>query len=171
VGRRALTTVTMSVLILLLVVAGLVGWNALSGPVDEDPDAGASASSSPSCDPGLRKGEIVRTREVTVSVFNAGTRSGLAGQTQAELVARKFIQGETANAPAGFAAVRFVRVLAPTVQDPAARLVARQFGRHTLVQATKDDLGPGVDVIVGNEFVGLVKAPDRLRATAPGSGC
>ena len=170
-GRRALTAITLVVLVVLLVVAGLVGWRAISGPVDETPEADATGKPDASCDPGLKKGDLVRTREVTVSVYNAGSRAGLAAQTQDELKARKFIPGEIANAPAGYSGVRFVRVLAPSVDDPAARLVALQFGRHTLIQATDTDLGPGVDVIVGNEFVGLVKAPEQVKATASGSGC
>jgi len=170
-GRRAMTATTMTVLILTLLVAGFIGWRTISQPVDEDADTGRSAAREPTCDPGLDKGDVVRTREVTVSVFNAGSRAGLAAQTLEELAARKFIPGDIANAPQAFVDVRFVRVLAPTLDDPAARLVALQFGRETLIETTKADLGPGVDVVVGNEFMGLVKGPARVRATAAGSGC
>jgi hypothetical protein len=62
-------------------------------------------------------------------------------------------------------------VVAPSRNDPAAQLVARQFGRQTVVQPSLEDLGPGVDVVVGDSFVGLVKAPRRLKAETAGSGC
>ncbi len=169
-GRRTLTAATMVVLIALLAFAGLYGWRAISSSGD-DTTASERPKAGKGCDPGLKKGDQVTTREVTVSVFNAGSRSGLAAETQDQLVARNFIRGDIGNAPAGFSGVRQVRVLAPTVNDPAARLVALQFGRHTIVQATRNDLGAGVDVVVGNDYVGLVKATDRVRATARGSGC
>jgi hypothetical protein len=38
------------------------------------------------------------------------------------------------------------------------------------VQAAQD-LGSGVEVVVGDKFKGLAKAPRKIRADAPGSGC
>jgi hypothetical protein len=169
-GRRALTATTLTVLVALLVVAALYGWQALSSPEDGTTTAQGSKHAR-KCAHGLEKGDVVRSNEVRVSVFNAGTRSGLAGQTQNRLVGRGFIRGDVGNAPAGFGTVLKVRVLARKVDDPAARLVARQFGLRTVIQATKQDLGPGVDVIVGNDYAGLVEAPQQLKATASGSGC
>ena len=166
--RRTLTAVTLCVLIGLLVAGAYVGWRALLAPVDGSDDP--TAQGGPTCADGVRRGDTVRTRDVTVSVYNAGTRAGLAGQTQDELVARGFIPGDLGNAPDDLLGVRFVRVTAETRRDPAARLVALQFGRRTPVQAAPD-LGPGVEVVVGDRFDGLVKAPRRIRATARGSGC
>ena len=169
-GRRALTATTLTVLVALLVVAALYGWQSLSSPEDGTTTA-QGPKHSRKCAHGLKKGDVVRSSEVRVSVFNAGTRSGLAGQTQDRLVGRGFIRGDVGNAPAGFGTVLKVRVLARKVDDPAARLVARQFGLRTVIQATKQDLGPGVDVIVGNDYSGLVEAPRQLKATSNGSGC
>jgi hypothetical protein len=169
-SRRLLSAVTITVLLLVLVLGAVIGWQALSAPLPGS-DEPAASTPSPDCDPGLSKGDLVHASDVTVSVFNAGTRSGLAGQTQEQLTARGFIAGDVGNAPGTLAGVRFVRVLADTTTDPAAKLVARQFGRHTLIQKEDDDLGPGVEVVVGDRFVGLVKAPRQLKAAASGSGC
>lgn len=162
--RSALTLVVLTGLL----AAGLVfGWKSLSSPLPSgDPDTAAG----PTCTDDLQPGDTVRTSDVTVSIFNAGTRSGLAQQTLAELTAREFIAGDIGNAPATFD-VRVVRVLAPRKDDPAAVLVALQFGPNTLVQATPDDLGPGVDVVVGDGYDGLRKAPRRLEASTSGSSC
>jgi hypothetical protein len=169
VRRHLLTAVTLLVLLALVVAGGYYGYQALLTPLEGD-RAGTSRGGR-NCEAGLRKGETVRTRDVTVSVLNAGTRSGLAGQVQERLVARGFIAGATDNAPED-QLVRFVRVLAPSRKDPAARLVAVQFGKGTLIQRSRVDLGPGVDVIVGDRFKGLQRgAPRRLRATVSGSGC
>jgi hypothetical protein len=166
--RRTLTAVTLTVLIALLAVGAFVGWRALFSPLPSETEENPAAA--PGCADGVARGDTVRTRDVTVSVYNAGTRSGLAGQTQDELVARGFIPGDLGNAPDDLSSVRFVRVLAETRRDPAARLVALQFGRDTRVQAAPD-LGSGVEVVVGDKFRGLDKAPRRIRADAPGSGC
>jgi len=169
VRRHLVTGVTLLVLLALVGAGGYYGYQELFSPVEED--ATAASPGARGCEAGLRKGERVRTRDVTVSVLNAGTRSGLAGQVQQQLVRRGFIAGTAENAPED-QQVRFVRILAPTRSDPAARLVAVQFGDRTYIQRSREDLGPGVDVIVGDRFKGLVRgAPRRLRATAAGSGC
>src|SRR5690349_661484 len=103
-GRRALTATTMTVLIALLVVAGIVGWRTLSSP--EEATSGQGRKHGARCDAGLKKGDVVRSSEVTVSVYNAGSIVGLAGQTQDRLAKRKFLRGDVGNAPAGFSGVR-----------------------------------------------------------------
>ena len=167
VRRHLLTAVTLLVLVGLVGLGGYYGYRALFTPVEDD----AVTATPGRCEDGLAKGETVRTRDVTVTVLNAGSRSGLAGQVQEKLVRRGFLAGTTDNAPDG-TAVRFVRVLAPSRKDPAARLVAVQFGERTYVQRSREDFGPGVDVIVGERFSGLEPdAPRRLRAAVAGSGC
>lgn len=161
-GRRQVTsTITMTVLVALLVVGAVSGWRFLFG--DMPGDAESSAEPSPACttdvvDPGQR----IRARDVRVSVFNAGNRSGLAGKTLEALERRGFRPGQTANAPSDVE-VRRVQVWSTIENDPQARLVARQFGRSVKVRFSDEDLGPGVDVIVGNAYRGLVKAPRKLR--------
>ena len=169
VSRRSiLSAVTMTVLVGLLVVGAVVGYRALVAPT---PDAKGNDRPARPCRHQIAKGDVVRAKDVTVSVFNAGSRTGLAGQTLDELAARGFIKGKVGNAPDRFASVRFVRVLAPAKNDPVAKLVALQFGRNTLVQAVRRSQGPGVEVVVGDAFVGLVKAPGKLKARTAGSGC
>lgn len=168
-NRRVLSAVTLVVLLGILGVGAYIGWQRLTAPVEDK--TAPTKTAGPRCDAGVHKGDVVKTRDVTVSVYNAGDRTGLAGQTMSELEARGFIAGEVGNAPEDLASVDWVRVLARSKTDPAARLVALQFGRQTLVQAVKQDLGPGVEVIVGDKFLGLVKAPAEIKAQAPGSGC
>jgi hypothetical protein len=166
--RRVVSALTMLVLFALLAAGLWFGWRGLFSPL---PTADEPAAEEAGCNDGLAPGDRVRTRDVTVSVYNAGSRSGLAGQTQGELTARGFIAGDIGNAPEDLSGVRYVRVLAPARNDPAARLVAIQFGENTLIQRTDEDLGPGVEVIVGDQFRGLVEAPRRIVAEAAGSGC
>ena len=164
--RRTLSAVTLLVLLGVLGIFLLVGWRTVTAPGPWD-DQGPSAAD---CVQGLSKGDLVRTSDVTVSVYNAGTRSGLAGRTQEELLARGFLPGDLGNAPDDIGKVALVAVLASNQQDPAAMLVARQFGQDTKVRKY-DELGSGVEVVVGDRFEGLVPAPRRMRAQASGSGC
>ena len=53
--------------------------------------------------------------------------------------------------------VKRVQVWTTLRDDDGARLVARQFGRKTKVRFTRTDLGPGVDVVVGDNFDKLAK--------------
>lgn len=167
-NRRAVSAVTLVVLVGLLVVGAYVGWQKLSEPLPGKDD---TEQAGPACNDGVARGDVVRPGDVTVSVYNAGSRSGLADQTRSELVARGFIAGDVGNAPDDLESVNFVRVLAPSRQDPASRLVALQFGRNTLIDEVEDDLGPGVEVVVGDQFLGLVEAPTKIRARSAGSGC
>lgn len=158
--RHITTTITMLALIGLLVLGAAWGWKALFA---ELPDTfTATEEPAPTCTTqAVKAGEQIRSKQVRVSVFNGGTRSGLAGQTLDALMKRGFLPGDTDNAPSDIE-VRIVQVWSTEEDDPRARLVARQFGKDVKVRFADEDLGPGVDVIVGDKFNRLVKAPRTL---------
>jgi hypothetical protein len=169
-ARRHLTTaVTLLVLVGILVVGVLLGVKTLFAPL---PGGGnAAAQPSPTCSPKVvKKGQRIRSTQVQVSIFNGGTRSGLADETMQLLARRGFTMGDVGNAPTD-AKVRRVRVLTTEKNDMAAQLVARQFGRTTRVVVSDTDLGPGIDVIVGNKFDKLAKAKRVLVARTSSSVC
>jgi hypothetical protein len=171
VTRRHITTlVTLVVLVAILAVGVLVGVKTLFAPIPGT-EAATSPSPSATCSPrNIRKGQRIRATQVQVSVFNAGTRSGLADSTMARLRARGFTAGSVGNAPTD-ASVKRVRVLTTDKADMAARLVARQFGRRTKVVLTTTDLGPGIDVLVGDGFDKLAKARRVIVARQSSSVC
>jgi hypothetical protein len=161
VARRQITSaVTMLVLVGILVLGAVWGWRSLFAELP-----GSEASSGEPAEEctveEVDAGERLRAGQVRVSVFNAGTRAGLAGQTLDALLARGFRAGELGNAPSDVS-VRRVQVWSTVENDPAARLVARQFGKNVKVRYSDEDLGTGVDVIVGNGFDGLRKAPRAI---------
>ena len=169
-NRKVISAVTMVVLVGLLVAGAWYGWQSISAPLpgdEEEPRRQARAR----CDDGVARGDLVRSGDVTVSVFNAGSVSGLADQTLSELTARDFIRGDAGNAPTKLETVQFVRVLARAKGDPTAQLVALQFGPNTVIQEFSDNLGPGVDVGVGDSFAGLVDAPREIKAKRAAPGC
>lgn len=172
-GRRHLTTaITLLVLCGILALGFVVGYRELFAPIPDDTAADTPAASpSPSCttEP-VQQGERIRSRDVQVSVFNAGQRAGLANETMGKLTHRGFKRGRVGNAPDG-AKLRFVQVWTTDKHDAEARLVARQFGTHTLIKVTDQDLGPGIDVLVGNDFRGLRKAKRSLVVHRPQRVC
>ena len=160
-ARVITSALTMLVLIGLLVVGAVWGWNSLFAPLPDDPTA--VVEPTPTCAmQTVGPGADVRADQVQVSGFNAGTRSGQAGRTLDRLVERGFLPGDIGNAPQDVN-VRRVQVWAEAKSDARARLVARQFGPKVRVRVSDEDLGPGVDVVVGNNLDKLAKAPRKLK--------
>jgi LytR cell envelope-related transcriptional attenuator len=153
--RHLMTAITLLVLVAILVIGIVTGMDKLFAPLPttEQP----VASPSPTCTVRtVKKGQRVVPRQVQVSVFNGGHRAGLAGTTMRSLARRGFRRGQVGNTPSNVKVSR-VQVWTTLRNDDGARLVARQFGRTTKVRTTKTDLGPGVDVVVGDNFRKLVK--------------
>lgn len=167
-GRHLTTAVTMLVLLAILAAGALWGARALFAPLPGDEPTAQPAAKCVTTS--VKKGQRVTAAEVQVSVFNAGTRSGLADETLASLSKRGFKEGAVGNAPET-STVKRAQVWTTEPNDTAARLVARQFGPATKVRRVRVDLGPGVDVVVGNELGKLPKAPGFVVATKASSAC
>jgi hypothetical protein len=167
--RQILSTITMTALIGILVLGAVWGWRSLFAPLEDG--TSAAEEPAPTCTTErIGRGARLRSTQVRVSVFNASSRSGLAGRTLDGLLNRGFLAGEAGNAPSDLE-VRRVEVWSTEENDPRARLVARQFGKKVRIRFSDDDLGPGVDVIVGDRFDELAKAPRSIRVRQPQEIC
>lgn len=165
--RHLTTGITLLVLMAILVTGALVGIKSLFAPL---PDPSAADGPAACVRKVVEKGQRVTSRQVQVSVFNAGSRAGLADETMASLVKRRFRKGAVGNAPEG-TRVTVAQVWTRQADDTAARLVAPQFGRGTVVRRVRTDLGPGVDVVVGNAFRKLAPARTVTVARRASSVC
>ena len=165
-ARKVTTAATMAVLVVVLGTMAVVGFRAATAPL---PGRG---STTPTCTPAEKAVKTTLSRpDVQVSVFNASRRGGLAGTTLDKIEAAGFRAGNAGNAPAG-AKVANAVVWTTKRDDPAARLVALAFGRRTRIVVTATDLGPGIDVLVGDRFKGLDrKAARRIKLPAPVETC
>ncbi len=154
----ARSALTLTVLVLLVVVGALWGWKALTAPLP---------GALPACvDKKISVGDEVFRDQVVVSVYNGSARSGLAGLTQEKLVERGFGKGNIGNAER----TKVTIVQSPVKNDPAARLVGKQFGKVKYVVA--DSLGEGVTVIIGERFKSLrPKAPESVTSTIDTTLC
>jgi hypothetical protein len=167
VTRRRLTTaVTLVVLLFVLAGMAVIGYRQLTSPLPGGPSA------SPTCSgPEKQVQGFLKRGEVQVSIFNASKRSGLAASTLEKVEQAGFVAGNAGNAPRS-AKVRRVIVWTTEQGDQKARLVAKAFGRRTGIRVTKTDLGPGVDVLLGDKFKGMDrKAPKRIKLPRPVETC
>ena len=144
------TAVTLLVLAGILVVGLLLGARGLFAPLPDTTDTGPKTA-APCAKQSVAKGQRVTTRQVQVSVYNGGNRAGLADETMSALTKRGFRKGKIGNAPEG-AGIKRAQVWTTRRNDPGARLAAAQFGKGTRVFFKDVDLGPGVDVLVGDDF-------------------
>jgi hypothetical protein len=165
-GRRLTTAVTLVVLLIVLAGMAAYGFRQLTAPLPDGPSA------DPTCS-GVEKQvqAYLKRGDVQVSVFNAGTRGGLAGTTLEKVEEAGFRAGNAGNAPRS-AEVRRAVVWTTKADDPAAQLVSQAFGRRIRIEVTDTDLGPGIDVLVGDKFEGLnPKAPKRIKLADPVETC
>lgn len=159
------TLLTMATLVVLLVVAVAWALSALTAPFPGKVDL-------PACvDTRVQQGDKVFPDQVVVSVFNAGTRGGLAGLTMKQLTDAGFVAGDSGNAPPRVRVSR-AEVWSENPGNPAAKLVASRFGHGVRVTKAKGDaLGAGVVVIVGDRFHKVVKGKKKIVAGAATSIC
>jgi hypothetical protein len=158
--RQIISAVTMLVLVGILVLGAVWGWRSLFAELPGT-EATAEEPTEECTVEEVDAGEKLRSKQVRVSVFNAGTRAGLAGQTLDALMNRGFLAGDIGNAPAD-TDIRRVQVWSNVENDPAARLVARQFGKNVKIRYVEEVPGRGVNVVVGNGFESLRKAPRAI---------
>lgn len=155
------TPITLLFLIFLLMAASVFGWRMLT---EDAPPLSVSPSSDPSCrTKQIGSGSKLRSTQVTVNVYNAGSISGLADQTMRSLNRRGFVAGVVDNAP-NSTKVGNVLVLDPQPKSAPVRLVLAQFDGQVQVRLRSDDLADGVDVLVGDDFQGVNAEADRSLA-------
>lgn len=161
--QAARSGLTLAGLAVLVVLGGLWGWSAMTQPFP-------GKATPPKCvATSVEPGEKVFPDQVTVSVFNASGRDGLAGRTMAEFVAAGFAEGDTGNAPRDARVVRAV-VWTSTPQSPDVRLVASRLGPATRV-VRREGPGVGVTVVVGDRYGKLVKGPRSVQARRAAEIC
>lgn len=160
--RGVRTAITLGVLCVVLAVAAVWGWTATTKPLPGKVD-------SPICvDTSVAAGDKVFPEQVTVSVYNAGEREGLAGRTMQLLTDTGFAEGNSGNATD--AKVTDVAIWTDQPDNPDVLLVASWLGADVEIDDHKG-LGAGVTVIVGDDFTDLVKGRRAVTADADAQIC
>ncbi len=173
------TPITLLVLTGILLGAAYYGWTSLSAPSEKPDTPSATTASSappiakePKCTTVKKfgKGQSIAAEDVIVNVFNAGSIPGLASKTLDSLVDKGFERGAADNAPVDLAATN-VTIVTEKRDSPVVRLVAMQF-QGTVGFADGPDLAPGVDIVVGDNFLSVDSEARRvLRLKRPVTTC
>jgi LytR cell envelope-related transcriptional attenuator len=154
---RALVAATVAALI----VGVVVGWFGHSLRNHHKASAAKAEVCVTHTSTPVAAGPVPKASTVTVNVYNATARAGLARTTGAELATRQFNVANVANDPlkatiAGSAVVRYgPKGLAQ------ARLVAAQVPGATLLKDNRTDAT--VDLVIGNGFQ-AVATPAQVTA-------
>jgi hypothetical protein len=165
VAQKLRTAATMAALTALLIAGAYFGWSGMTeGWLGDDGTATAENGPTESCS--TPAPVTVLSRRVRVSVYNAGAPAGQATEVMAALGDQGFIQGVLTDAPAPIA-VRGIVLWPGKADDEAVKLVRRQF-RKARVAPERRALGPGINVMVGQEFGDLARnAPRRIEVPQP----
>jgi len=158
------------VLLAILGLGAFIGLRQLFAPLPDATDPPTTTKSSRCSVTALKAGQRISTRQVEVSVYNAGTRPGLATRTMRLLTSRGFRKAAVANAPRG-SGVKVAQIWTTKRRDATARLVAVQFGPAIKVKLKRTDLGPGVDVVVGDGFRRLARVQRSIVVRGSQSAC
>ncbi|RDG37144.1 LytR C-terminal domain-containing protein [Streptomyces corynorhini] len=154
---------------------GLAGWGTAQLIDVFSGDGGKSttvAGHRPGCEPSPSSSPVTakalpRPGQITVNVYNATTRGGLAKTTADELEKRGFVIGEVGNAPETYdKKVPGTGILlgAPTASDSALTVLGTQLkgaAPKTDTRKSKD-----VDLIIGTAFKALNVQKDADQALA-----
>ena len=151
---RGATVFVSVVLFGLGLIVGFKLLTASADPFDEAPECENRT---------VAEGEKLTSNLVTVNVYNASQRAGLANRVGINLQRRGFLAGTVANStsevkPGG------VAILTDDRDDPRVKLVAEQFGD---VEFAEPDINApeGVSVIVGDDYKELVDdAPQEIES-------
>jgi len=163
-GRRSPMPAIVAVIVALAVgIAG--GWwfaGRDSGGTGASPGPTNSCSSHSSVSGSAKPVVLPNPRTITVNVYNATGRKGLARSTSVEMASRGFVVGKVANDPlkrpvVGTAEVRYGRkgVL-------QAKVVAAQVPAAVLVRDGRADIS--VDLVIGDGFTAMATAVEAQTA-------
>jgi hypothetical protein len=153
---RAYRILTLLVAAGIFVFGGVTGFRLLTSSAD-------TVDAAPSCtNKTIQKGQKLDSNLVTVNVFNASTRAGLANRVTINLQTNGFLGGEIGNNESA-TKPRHVAILTDDPHDPRVRLVAQQFKNKVSYRKPDVNVTAGVIVIVGDDYAGLrKKAPTRI---------
>jgi hypothetical protein len=159
-GRRS--PLPWIVLVLFALVVGAAGGWWFAGRSDKGSPA-AMPTTSPTCTPRATgaNAALPAPSTITVNVYNATTRTGLARDTARELAARGFKTGAVANDPLH----KIIPVSAEIRYGPSgvqqAKVVAAQVPRPRLVQDRRKTAV--VDFVIGEGYTAL-STPAQVKA-------
>lgn len=157
--------VTLLFLVAVLAGAAWFGWRTVLSTAEPIARPGCSTPT-----PGTQQRAVAKN--VTVNVYNAGTREGMATRTSRQLQAQGFTIGTVGNEPTDsrLAKTKTAAVRGRDKSAPEVALLAVQVKKSHPRIVADDRKKSSVDLVVGDGFKGLdKKAPKAVtvQSTAP----
>lgn len=161
-GRRRGGSLPVVLAVLAALAVGLVAGWWFTGR-DSTGSATPSPSSTVSCPPSTSGSPsavaLPAAKTITVNVYNATKRAGLAKTTSTQLVQRGFRAGKVANDPKGASVAASAEIRYGPKGALAAKVVAAQVAGATLVKDSRTDAS--VDFVIGEAYAALA-TPDQV---------
>lgn len=119
----------------------------------------------------LQTGAMLNSNYLTVNVYNASEKSGVANRVRINLERNGFLGGIVANYQ-GQLKPKNVMIFAQDKSDPKVKLLAKQFKGKVEFAPADFETKPGMNVVVGPKFKGVKKdAPTTLKVATPIKVC
>ena len=162
-AHAARSTLTLAALAVVLALAAAWGWTAATAPFPGKVDTPLCVSRS------IDAGSKIYPQDVAVSVYNAGTRDGLAGRTMQTLTDRGFAEANSGNVHTR-SKVGAAEIWTKAPDSPAVHLVATYLGPGVRIER-RESIGVGVVVVVGDKFQRVVKGKKSVVAKKAATIC
>lgn len=172
-GGGALPVITATVIALVIGLA--VGWwfAGRGGDDTASPQASPTVSCPPKSTGTAKPIPLPAPKTITVNVYNATDRAGLARSTSTQLAARGFKAGKVANDPANSTVAASAEIRYGPKGAAQAKVVAAQVPGSVLAKDKRTDTT--VDVVIGEKFTALATPAQAQAALAvtpsPVPGC
>ena len=174
--RRRRRLAATAVLGLLVLAAGGYGVVSLVSPPSSKPAAAACPAGAARPAAGAAATALPSPGQITVNVYNASSRHGLAASTAALLKQRGFTIGKVTNDPLKANLTAPAQIRGGTAGSTGMRVIAAEVSGAQLQQDSRVD--NSVDLVLGTSFSALT-TPDQAAAllhppaTAPAAheGC
>jgi hypothetical protein len=150
--RRAAAAATLALAVAIFVIGGFMGLRLLTAGTEKVAVTQTCKASV------VQAGTELNSNVVTVNVFNASARSGLANRALINLQANGFLGGQIGNSVSVTNPKR-VAILTEDRDDPRVKLVAAQFKDDVEYASVDLQVEDGVIVVIGDDFRGLKTEP------------
>jgi hypothetical protein len=158
--RTGIRVLTLTVAVAIFLIGGVAGFRLLTA------GTGDVVEALPTCkNEVITAGNPIDSNVITVNVFNASARSGLANRALIDLQANGFRGGQIGNSTSATKPAR-VAILSNTPDDPRVGLVAAQFKDKVEFAAPDVPVEDGIVVVVGDGYRGL-KSNTSTSTTSP----
>jgi hypothetical protein len=161
--RHVRTAVTLLVLTVFVVGAGIIAWNMVTESTADDTDV-SPIIAAPTCAV-VAPTDAPPPEEIGLNVYNATGRSGLAQNVAGEMRERGFAILDVANDPTTRTVVHVAEIRATDEDQPGVELLLSHFPGAVFYGDERTE--PSIDLVLGEAFDGVAPEPEAGEPAEP----